>query len=79
MNPSLATGSVSYSMVNDESDVASVLRTWTALDKRWLKGGHPSSISRGVNDIRSSSGGGSSSHGVLGVGGDGGAEAGRQV
>ena len=73
LNPPRATGSVSYNRVKHERAVASVPRTCTALERRWLAEVRLSRISGGVIDIKSSGGGDNSrSHGVTGDGGEGG-------
>lgn len=72
LNPPLAIGSVSYSIVNRESDVASVPSTCTAFANLVLKFEHVSSGSGGVIEPKSAREEESSSHGVAGDGGDGG-------
>ena len=52
--------------------MASVPKTWTALDSRCPKVGHELSGSGGVMDIKPSKLGESSSHGDAGEGGEGG-------
>jgi len=52
--------------------VASVPRTWTALERRCPKVGLELSCSGGVMDVKPSKESESSSHGVAGEGGEGG-------
>lgn len=73
LKPFRATRSVSYKRARQESAVASVSKTWTALDSRCLQRGVEAWDSGGPMGIKSSSDcGQSSSPGVEGEGGDGG-------
>src|SRR5258708_38726150 len=73
LKPLRAIGSVSYNCAKQERAVASVLRTWAALDSLCLKRGFPSCVSGGPMGIKSSTGREqSSSPGLDGEGGDGG-------
>lgn len=73
LKPPRATGSVSYNRVRHDRAVASVPRTCTAFERRWLNVGEESCISGGVIDSKSSRRGDNArSQGVAGEGGDGG-------